>query len=43
MIRIILLCLVLLTAGGSLFLYFWDVPIEQEMVEIELDPSLMRE
>ncbi|MEO0411900.1 MAG: hypothetical protein AAF221_08695 [Pseudomonadota bacterium] len=43
MIRIALLGLILLAAGGSLFLYFWDVPIEQDMVEIELDPSLLRE
>lgn len=43
MIRAILGCLLLLSVGGALFLYFWDVPVEREMVEIELDPSLLRE
>lgn len=43
MIRFILLSLALVALGGSAFLYFWDIPIEKEMVEIELEPSLLRE
>jgi small neutral amino acid transporter SnatA (MarC family) len=42
-IRILLLILLIGGLGGAGFLYFWDIPIEQERIEKPLDERVLRD
>lgn len=43
MIRIILLILVIALLGGGAFLYFWDIPADQQQVVVPLDDRVLRD
>jgi len=42
-IRIILLIVFLALLSGAIFLFFWDIPVEQERVEKPLDQRVLRD
>lgn len=43
MIRILLLIIFVALLGGGAFLYFWDIPAQQQQVDILLDDRVLRD